>query len=123
MSVQEWDIHAPTDWVYAGPEIAVIVSAVQQFQAVMSAGLMAKDPRGIAVTLHGIGVAAIEAAVVHLDPCEVCGFEDWPEGGMHAARNIHMRDHEVTAETMARRASSRGERAPRDDERPKMSTQ
>lgn len=29
-----------------------------------------------------------------LDPCPVCGFGDWPEGGMHAARSIHMRAHE-----------------------------
>jgi hypothetical protein len=26
-------------------------------------------------------------------PCEVCGFSDWPEGGMHAARSIHVRQH------------------------------
>jgi hypothetical protein len=29
-----------------------------------------------------------------LPPCEVCGFSAWPEGGMHAARSIHMRQHE-----------------------------
>lgn len=30
---------------------------------------------------------------VVLPPCPVCGFENWPEGGMHAARSIHMRGH------------------------------
>jgi hypothetical protein len=29
-----------------------------------------------------------------LDPCPVCGKADWPEGGMHAARSIHLRAHE-----------------------------
>jgi hypothetical protein len=29
-----------------------------------------------------------------LPPCPVCGFGDWPEGGMHAARNIHIRSHD-----------------------------
>lgn len=33
-----------------------------------------------------------------LDPCPVCGFADWPEGGMHAARSIHMRAHERAGE-------------------------
>lgn len=27
-------------------------------------------------------------------PCGVCGHADWPPGGMHAAREIHMRAHE-----------------------------
>jgi hypothetical protein len=35
-----------------------------------------------------------ERRQVVLPPCEVCGFSDWPEGGMHAARSIHMRQHE-----------------------------
>jgi len=34
-----------------------------------------------------------EEESVPLPPCEVCGFSDWPEGGMHAARSIHMRQH------------------------------
>jgi len=28
-------------------------------------------------------------------PCPICGFGDWPEGGMRAARSIHLRAHEV----------------------------
>ena len=31
-------------------------------------------------------------------PCEVCGASDWPVGGMHAARSIHMRAHERRGE-------------------------
>lgn len=34
-----------------------------------------------------------------LDPCPVCGFADWPEGGMHAARSIHLRAHERAGES------------------------
>jgi hypothetical protein len=26
--------------------------------------------------------------------CPVCGFDNFPEGGMHAAYSIHMNDHE-----------------------------
>lgn len=29
-----------------------------------------------------------------LPPCPICGFDSWPEDGMHAARSIHLRVHE-----------------------------
>lgn len=44
--------------------------------------------RGLPLAGHG------EEASVVLPPCEVCGKADWPAGGMHAARSIHMRTHE-----------------------------
>lgn len=31
--------------------------------------------------------------MVTLPPCPLCEFGDWPEGGMHAARSIHIHDH------------------------------
>lgn len=31
---------------------------------------------------------------VLLSPCPICGFGEWPAGGMHAARLIHLRAHE-----------------------------
>lgn len=34
---------------------------------------------------------------VTLPPCEVCGFDGWPDGGMFA-RSIHMRAHERRGE-------------------------
>jgi hypothetical protein len=43
--------------------------------------------------LTTVHVVPDESAVV-LPPCEVCGFAAWPEGGAHAARSIHMRQHE-----------------------------
>ena len=42
---------------------------------------------------------AAAARTVTLPPCEVCGFDGWPVGGMHAARDIHMRAHERKGES------------------------
>jgi uncharacterized membrane protein YcjF (UPF0283 family) len=37
---------------------------------------------------------------VILPPCPVCGWGDWPEGGMHAARYMHLNAHERRGETV-----------------------
>lgn len=50
----------------------------------------ARRPRPAAGSVGGL-------RLVVLPPCEVCGFKAWPEGGMHAARSIHMRAHERRA--------------------------
>ena len=50
---------------------------------------------------------------VALPACPVCGFADWPEGGMHAARSIHMQTHE--RETLIQRllnAKLAGQKSP-----------
>lgn len=36
--------------------------------------------------------------VVVLPPCPMCGRTDWPAGGMHAVRDIHIRAHERKGE-------------------------
>lgn len=40
--------------------------------------------------------------MTQLEPCPICGLADWPEGGMHAARAIHMRAHERIGERTTR---------------------
>ena len=45
-----------------------------------------------------VGPDLVAAGGVTLPPCEVCGFDGWPDGGMFAARSIHMRAHERRGE-------------------------
>jgi hypothetical protein len=47
-----------------------------------------------ALDLYEAELGLTDAVVVELPACEVCGFSNWPVGGMHAARSIHMRQHE-----------------------------
>ena len=135
MSDQIWRIQGSGN-AYTPDEMACITRAAQAFLDVVSAvgapeshhGVALDDllvlPGSIEVTWPQPGDAtarpgilaamdrradadrASATVVVRLAPCEVCGFRDWPEGGMRAARDIHMRDHQTTAETLARRASS-----------------
>lgn len=51
---------------------------------------------GLKTTLALPEVATTRLPV--LPPCPVCGRTDWPAGGMHAARDIHMRAHERKGE-------------------------
>lgn len=41
---------------------------------------------------------AAATRVGFLPPCPVCGRADWPAGGMHAARTVHMLAHERRGE-------------------------
>jgi hypothetical protein len=41
-------------------------------------------------------LAHVKGRVV-LPPCPICGLADWPEGGMHAARSMHLNAHERAA--------------------------
>ena len=96
----EWSISGPLGYAFTPEECAQIARAAQAFQAALpTAGGFLDHP----VRVDGLGVvdSTIKVdwpqpgdAVIQLAPCEVCGFRDWPEGGMHAARSIHMRAHE-----------------------------
>lgn len=95
--VSEWDVHGPSEYAWTPDEVAQVVRAAQTFQAALP---NATSKLRHTVTLHGVGVLP----GFQLAPCPICGRKDWPEGGQHAARNIHMRSHENTAE---RRAEAR----------------
>jgi hypothetical protein len=110
--VSEWDIHGPSEYAWTPDEVAQVVRAAQAFHAALP---NATGKLHHTVTLHGVGVLPASVPVdwpqpgdpvIQLAPCPICGRKDWPEGGQHAARNIHMRTHENTAD---RRAAGRGE--------------
>jgi len=112
MSTQVWRIQAPGN-CYTPAEAAHVVRAAHAFGEIIAAV-------GAPTAFHEVLIDGLQVipqsivvdwpqpgdAVIQLAPCEVCGFSDWPAGGMHAARSIHMHNHKITAETMARRASS-----------------
>lgn len=102
MTVQDWNISGPISFAYTVAEVAQIARAAQAFQAALAE---VGGSRAVhLVSLSNINVLDGAAkvtwpqpgdAVIQLAPCEVCGFKDWPEGGMRAARSIHVRGHQL----------------------------
>jgi hypothetical protein len=68
-----------------------VTDAVDAYEEAKNAFMAASEPERCADRLAATGGG------VHL-VCPVCGFDNFPEGGMHAAYSIHMLDHERKGE-------------------------
>lgn len=91
---QTWTVTAPKHIDFTPAEVQQACDALRR----LSGALPGKYPK---VMLTGVGVFPVWAgaeggpcSVVFEDPCPVCGFADWPEGGMWSAREMHLRAHE-----------------------------